>query len=153
MDAGKWLRPDVRQLYHFVTIVFAFQWLGMAGFTLYASLWRPDHAILKQTPAEWLAWMAEASLFFATLFALSWLQVRRVAWLVGPEGIAVYRGTTLKRSFAWSEVQSLRLLRFGGVSARLATRPFVERLSFLAVAERVWLREFVKGPLGERLQG
>ena len=95
--------------------------------------------------------MTGVSLLFATIFRMSWLQDRRVTWWVGPAGIAVYRGNALRRSFAWSEVESFRVSF--GANALLVTRPLIERLPWLTVTELSWLREFARQRLGESRVG
>jgi hypothetical protein len=150
MEDGKWLQPDVRRLVRLLVVLLAFLWLLLAGFRTYASVWWQTHGILDKTLVEWFGDVALMSLVFVGLFAFSWFSGCRVAWQVGPEGVVVYRGGTMRRSFAWSEVVSMRVLPFG-VIAQLSTRPFVERLHWLAVADAAWLRDFVRGQMGERV--
>jgi hypothetical protein len=66
----------------------------------------------------WFGGLGVLSLILSCPLALYWLWDRRVAWRVGTEGVAVYRSGELKRSFAWEQIASQRVLPFG-VIARL----------------------------------
>lgn len=144
------LRPDPRQLLRPCALVVGGVWLFLAGLTAYAAMWWPDHAILDNTVAEWFGGMAANGAILATPFAISWLANRRVAWRVGLEGVTVYYGTKLRRSFGWAEVVSLQVLP-AAIIVRLTTRPFEERFQWPHKDGAAWLREFARERLGDRI--
>jgi hypothetical protein len=146
----RWLRPDARPLLRLCVLLVGGVWLFLAGLTAYAAVWWPDHGILKNTVAEWFGGMAAYGVILATPFAISWLANCPVAWRVGPEGVAVYHGTKLRRSFGWAEVVSLQVLPCA-IIVRLAIRPFEERLQWPQKDGAEWLREFARERLGDRI--
>jgi hypothetical protein len=149
-DAGeRWLRPSAGVVL----------WIGALGFghlclidaAAYAlACWNGVVPVL--TVAELCGRMAAYGVLLAAGFAISWLRHRRVAWHVGPDGIAVYHGDTLRRAFGWAEVVSLKVHR-AVVIARLASRPFKERLQWPDREGAVWLREYARERLGDRMDG
>ena len=110
MDANRWLRPNVRVMMLTTATVVGGLWLLLAVSTGYAAVWWPEHRILHSTVATRLGGTAMLSSFLASPFVFLWLWMRRVAWRVGPEGIAVYRGDRLMRSLAWEEITTLHVL-------------------------------------------
>jgi hypothetical protein len=140
-NAERWLRPDPRRVALAAAWVAGAVWLSLAAFTAYAAVWWPGHGILNTTPAWWVRGTAALSLIVAAPFATAWLVERRVAWRVVPAGVAFVRGGVLHRSYSWAEIVSLTVLPFGAI-ARLADRPWVERLHWLPSAESRWLRAY-----------
>src|SRR5262249_44671503 len=108
-DGGeRWLRPSARTVLRICARAVGWIWLLLA--TACAVVWW-HHGILDNRVAELFGQMAGCGVLLATLFAIDWLWRRRVAWRVGPEGIAVYHGNELRRSFGWAEVVSLEVHR------------------------------------------
>src|SRR5208283_4559614 len=84
----------------------------------------------------------------AIIYTITWLATRRVAWRVGPEGIAVYRGNELRRSFGWAEIVSLLAWPAG---FRLSSPPFTEQLQWPEKEGAAWLRGYARERLGDRI--
>jgi hypothetical protein len=149
MDAERWLRPRARIALVTASAVVIGLWSLLASFTVYALVWWPEHAMLRSTVAHALRGTAMLSMISASPFAFAWLWIRRVAWHVGADGIAVYRRGRLKRSIDWPEITTLHVLPFYAV-VRSAARPFGEEILWLGGGDVSWLREVAKDRLGKR---
>jgi hypothetical protein len=149
-DGGeRWLRPNARTLLRIFARSVGCIWLLLA--IACAVVWW-HHGILDDKVALLFVQMAACGALLATLFAIDWLWKRRVAWRVGPEGVAVYRGEKLRRSFGWAEVVSLEVHK-AALIARLGSRPFKERLQWPEKEGASWLREYARERLGDRAGG
>jgi len=149
-DGGeRWLRPNARTLLR-ICVRGVGRLLLLLGIALPVMWWH--YGILDARVAQWFGLMAAAGVLLVTLFAIDWLWCRRVAWRVGPEGIAVYHGDKLRRSFGWAEVMSLQVLR-AAVIARLASSPHKQRLQWPEKEGAAWLRDYARQRLGDRVGG
>ncbi len=149
-DGGeRWLRPSAGVVVRIGAGAVGGLWLLLG--TACAVVWW-HYGILDNKVAELFGQMAACGVLLATLFAIDWLWRRRVAWRVGPEGVAVYHGNKLRRSFGWAEVVSLQVHR-AAVIARLASPPFKERLQWPEKEEAAWLRDYARQRLGDRIGG
>jgi hypothetical protein len=110
------------------------------------------HRDFDNKAAMFLRQLVGAVALLGILFAIDWRFRRRVAWRVGPEGVAVYRGNQLRRSFGWAEIVSLQVHR-AAVLVRLADPPFKERLQWPQKEGAAWLREYARQRLGDRMGG
>ena len=147
-DGGeRWLRPSGRTLLRIGARAVGKIWLFLA--IACAVMWW-SYGISDNRVATVLWQMAAAGVLLATLFTIDWLWRRRVAWRIGPQGIAVYHGDKLQRSFGWGEVAFLQVLR-AAVIARLAGPGSKERLQWPEKEGAAWLREYARERLGNRI--
>jgi hypothetical protein len=147
-DGGeRWLRPSVRVVLWIGALAVGHLLLLHAG-AFGVKAW--NGVLPVNTVAELCLQMAAMGALLATGFWISWLRHRRVAWWVGPQGVVVYHGDTLRRSFAWAEVVSLEVHR-AAVIVRLASRPFKERLQWPEKEGAAWLRGYARERLGDRM--
>src|SRR5262249_37066997 len=144
-DSERWLRPNARVLLR--TWALSVGRLGLILAAMYGVMWW--YGIPDITVAWWFGVVAAYGGILATYFALLWLATRRVAWRVGPEGIAVYHGNKLRRSFGWAEVVSLQVWR-AALMARLASSPCKERLEWPEKEGAAWLCDYARERLGDR---
>jgi hypothetical protein len=110
-------------------------------------LWKAPIAD-QGTRLEWFSGMLCISSLLAAMSGLSWLVDARAAWLVGPSGVEVYRGGTLRRTIRWEEFNSLRV-KLIAAHATLKKRPYVEHLYWLARTDSTWLEEFAREHLAQ----
>ncbi len=153
MDADRWFQPCAWVAFLTMGLVAGGLWILFALWTAYAVVWWPEHQALKNGVADWLRGMTILiSILVASPLVLHWLWFRRVAWHVGPGGIAVYRRGKLRKSFDWSEIVTLNVLPFYA-AVRSAAHPFGQEIPWLAGEDVLWLSEFASARLGQRLVG
>ena len=144
----RWLRPNARVLLRLWPL--SVGRLGLILAVWYVLMWWWQGGLDFPVAAYFGGTLAAYGGMLGTFFALSWLATRRVAWRVGPEGVAVYHHNQLRRSFGWAEVDSLQVWRVA-VVARLATAPFKERLQWPQKEGVAWLRAYARERLGDRI--
>jgi hypothetical protein len=144
----KWLRPNVRPLLRLGAL--SAGRVGLILTVIYAVMWW--NGVPHITVADWLEGMAMCWCALAPLFAIFWFGTRHISWRVGPEGIAVYHGDKLRRSFGWADVVSLQVLR-ATVIARLASQPVNVRLYWPEKEQAAWLRGYAHQRLADRTGG
>jgi hypothetical protein len=144
-DGGeRWLRPSTWVALRICANTFGLFWLYISILCVVSAWIDGDSYIpVHKLVSSW----AMCGVGFAAVFGMSWLWARRVAWRVGPEGIAVYRGDKLRWSFAWAEVVSLDVGR-AVVIVRLAGPPRKQRLPWAEEEGAWWLREYARERLG-----
>lgn len=99
MDAGNSLRSIGNLAFLTALLFVGGLWALAAIITGCASVWWPEHDILKNTVAEWCVGMTVLSSILVSPLLFAWLWYRRQSWQVGSEGITIFRDGRLRRSF------------------------------------------------------
>lgn len=145
MEADRWLRPQTRLMVITVGITVGGVWLFLGASTACAAVWWPEHHILDNTAIEWSRGTFVLSSMFSLPWLVIWLWFHRVAWLVSPDGIAVYRRGKLLRSYAWSDIDSLHVWSNYAV-VRAPRCRFGDEIFWLSTVDASWLRGRVAHP-------
>jgi hypothetical protein len=148
-DGGeRWVRPSARVALRFSILGVGQNWLYVLLIIVVYAVWCREPGILEDRFVTSLEFITVFLVSAAIIYTISWLATRRVAWRVGPEGIAVYRGEELRRSFGWAEILSLQAWPAG---FPLSSPPFTEQLQWPEKEGAAWLRGYARERLGNRI--